>query len=78
MKRVGGLKRQVAFGISAKSSDGKTPSQQLVEIRLQVLQMVKDQGRFFSQSAKPALKEKGIFLLKWSELSSKEKEQAQK
>ena len=30
MKRVGGLKRQVAFGISPKSSDGKTPTQQLI------------------------------------------------
>ena len=29
MKRVGGFKRQVAYGISPKSSDGKTPIQQL-------------------------------------------------
>ncbi len=78
MKRVGGLKRQVAFGISAKSSDGKTSQQQLVDIRLQVLPMVKEQGRVFSQVLKPALKEKSIFLMKWSELSAKEKEQAQK
>jgi polyphosphate kinase len=49
MKRVGGLKRQVAFAISARSSDGKTSQQQLVEIRQQVLPMVKEQGRVFSQ-----------------------------
>jgi polyphosphate kinase len=78
MKRVGGLKRQVAFAISARSSDGKTSQQQLVEIRQQVLPMVKEQGRVFSQVLKPALKEKSIFLLKWNELSSKEKEHAQK
>ncbi len=78
MKRVGGLKRQVAYGISAKSSDGKTSQQQLLDIRQQVLPMVKEQGRVFSQVLKPALKEKSIFLLKWNDLSAKEKEQAQK
>ncbi len=78
MKRVGGLKRQVAFGISPKSSDGKTPTQQLSEIRQLVLQMVKDQATCFSKVLRPALKEKNIQLLKWSDLSAKEKETAQK
>ncbi len=78
MKRVGGLKRQVAFGISPKSSDGKTPTQQLTEIRQLVLQMVKDQAQCFTKVLKPALKEKNIQLLKWGDLSQKEKEVAQK
>ncbi len=78
MKRVGGLKQQVAFYVSSKASGGKTASQQLVEIRHQVLEMVKDQGRVFSQVLKPALKEKSISLLKWDELSHREKDQAQK
>jgi len=78
MKRVGGLKRQVAFGISPKSSDGKTPTQQLAEIRGLVLQMVKDQAQCFSKALKPALKEKNIQLLKWGDLTPKEKEVAQK
>jgi len=76
-KRVGGLKRQVAYGISSKSSDGKNQVQQLSEIRQHVLRMVKDQGRVFSQVIKPALTGQDIFLLKWSELTAKEKEQAQ-
>jgi polyphosphate kinase len=78
MKRVGGLKRQVAFGISARSSDGKSPQQQLGEIRAEVLQMVRDQGRVFSQVLKPQLTSKSISLLKWSDLTPKEKENAQK
>ncbi|MGZ5278605.1 MAG: polyphosphate kinase 1 [Pseudobdellovibrionaceae bacterium] len=78
MKRVGGLKRQVAFGISPKSSDGKTPTQQLTEIRGLVLQMVKDQAQCFAKALKPALKEKNIQLLKWGDLTVKEKEVAQK
>ena len=77
MKRVGGLKRQVAFGISSKSSDGKAPDQLLAEIRTHVEKMVKEQGRVFSQVLKPSLKEKKIFLLKWNELTVKERAQAQ-
>ena len=65
MKRVGGFKRQEAFGVQAKSSDGKNPTDQLKDIRVEVLQMVKDQGRVFNQVLKPALKSKSIFLLKW-------------
>ena len=66
MKRVGGLKRQVAFGISPKSADGKTPTQQLHEIRLYVNNMVKEQAQVFKKVLKPALKDHGIFLVKWS------------
>jgi polyphosphate kinase len=78
MKRVGGLKRQVAFGISPKSADGKTPVQQLTEIRQVVLPMTQDQARCYSRGLRPALLEQGIFLLKWSELSEKEKQFLQK
>ncbi|MEZ0391060.1 MAG: polyphosphate kinase 1 [Pseudobdellovibrionaceae bacterium] len=78
MKRVGGLKRQVAFGISPKSSDGKTPIQQLADIRVQVQQMIKSQDHCYAKLLKPALKEKSIHLLKWNDLSQKEKEVAQK
>ena len=78
MKRVGGLKRQVALGISPKSSDGKTPTQQLVEIRQHILEMIKHQAHVFSKSLHPTLKESGIFLLRWNELSAKEKEWTQK
>ncbi len=78
MKRVGGLKRQVAYGISAKSSDGKTPQQQLQDIRKFVLVMIKDQGRVFGQLIKSELKAKGVLLLKWTDLSLKEKELVQR
>lgn len=74
MKRVGGLKRQVALGIVHRSSDGKTAPQQLQEIRVHVLQMLKEQTELFLKTLKPALKENKIELLNWGELSLKEKE----
>lgn len=78
MKRVGGLKRQVAFGISPKSSDGKTPIQQLIEIRQVAKQVILDQAHCFNKILKPALSSKNIHLLKWNELSDVQKQHAQK
>lgn len=78
MKRVGGLKRQVALGITHRSSDGKTPVQQLQEIRIQVMQLLHAQAEVFAKTLRPALAENQIFLLKWSELSVKEKDWAHK
>lgn len=78
MKRVGGLKRHVAYGISPKSSDGKTPLHQLQEIRQFVIPMLQDQAKCFSKSLKPALEKEGVFLLKWRELSSGEKDLVKK
>ena len=74
MKRVGGLKRQVAYGVSPKSADGQTPSQQLATIRQIVLPTVQEQDRCFEKVLKPAMAEQGIFLVKWADLTAKEKE----
>lgn len=78
MKRVGGLKRQISFGVSARSSDGKTPQIQLKEIREYVTKMLKDQSRVFSTHLKPGLEKDKIFLLKWKQLKPQEREFVQK
>jgi polyphosphate kinase len=78
MKRVGGLKRQVAYGVSPKSADGQTPTQQLATIRQIVIPTVQEQDRCFEKALKPALAEQGIFLLKWADLTVKEKELVKK
>ncbi len=73
MKRVGGLKRHLAYGISSRSADGKTPLQQLQEVRKFVLPMLQDQATCYRQVLKPSLEREGIFLLTWKELSAQEK-----
>lgn len=78
MKRVGGLKRQVVYGISPKSADGQTPVQQLASIRQVVLPTIQEQDRCFEKVLKPALAENGIFLLKWNDLTAKEKDLVKK
>jgi polyphosphate kinase len=77
MKRVGGLKRQVAYGVSAKSSDGQTPEQQLIAIRQFVVPMLKTQVQC-ADEIKRKLAEKGVQILRWKELNQKEKEAVKK
>ncbi len=78
MKRVGGLKRHLAYGVSPKSADGKTPLMQLHEVRQAVIPMLLEQVNCFTKSLKPALEKEGIFLMAWKELSDKEREQVKK
>ncbi len=78
MKRVGGLKRHVAYGISPKSADGKTPLMQLQEVRQSVIPMLLDQANCFNKTLKPALEKENIFLLSWKDLTEKEKEHVKK
>lgn len=73
MKRVGGLKRQVAYGITAKSSDSKDAVSQLKSIREYVLPMVAEQARIYYK-LKPALAEQSIYLIKFPDMTSKEKQ----
>lgn len=78
MKRVGKLKRHVALGHLSKSADGKTPPQQLKMIREYAEKMIRDQAQVYRKSIVPALKQEGIHLLQWSDLTAKEKDWAQK
>lgn len=73
MKRVGGLKRQVAVGILRKSIDGMSPAQQLEAIRSQVIPMLADLSDVYLKHIKPALAKQNIRLSQWEELSESER-----
>lgn len=73
MKRVGRLKRHVAYGTSPKSADGKTPIEQLQLIRSVVLPAFQQMAHVF-KSLKGRLEKENIFLAHWKNLSEKEKE----
>lgn len=49
MRRVGGLKRQIAYGLSPKSSDGQTPKKQLSMISKSVAPMLALQLEIFQK-----------------------------
>jgi polyphosphate kinase len=71
MKRIGGLKQQLAAGVQELTIDGRTPRQQLQECHVQVRTMVADKARLFRQLMKQ-LDDKGIEILSWRELAAKE------
>jgi polyphosphate kinase len=73
MKRVGGLKRQLATGVVSQSLDGKTAGQQLSAIRAAVLPMLADQARVYREEIRPALRTHGVHLLDWQELTEDER-----
>jgi len=76
MKRVGGLKRQIAEGVVACSADGLTPQQQLAAIRQAVGPMLQEQARVWRDDILPALTDQRVILHAWSELSPDQKTQA--
>ena len=76
MKRVGGLKRQVAAGVVASLPEGLTPVQQLAAIRKAVLPMLAQQAECYTTLIRPALAEHDIFLLDWQDLAEEERAKA--
>ncbi len=73
MKRVGGLKRQIAAGVTKKTPDGMTPKQQLDLIREIVLELVEQQRSCLLEEIFPALKKHNIVIQNYSELTNSQK-----
>jgi polyphosphate kinase len=73
MKRVGGLKRQMAAGVIARTPDGTSPAQQLATIRQKVVPMLRQQADCFSMALRPALARNNVHLVRWGELTREER-----
>jgi polyphosphate kinase len=71
--RVAGLKAQVEAGVGT-SFDGRTPEEQLSEIRARVLNMVRQQEDLFLKELLPALAEERVRLARWDALSKADRE----
>jgi polyphosphate kinase len=67
--RVGGLQEQVDAGVSTPSADGRTPFQQLAEIRSRVLEFLERLEDVFEKDVAPELAQHEIRILRWSELA---------
>ncbi len=73
MKRVGGLKRQIAAGVLSRTIDGLTPREQLDRIHVEVKDMVKQQRNCLLNDMIPSLVEKGISVFNYKDLDRKQK-----
>ena len=67
-KRVGGLKRQAAAGVTLPSPDGRTPEEQLGLLRRAVTPLYGRLTAFWRQTLVPNLREAGIQILDYEAL----------
>ena len=74
MVRVGGLYLQNMEGIQTISMDGRTPAEQLAEIRQEAHDLMVDGRQYFQEVLNPQLEVAGIHLLGYEHLSSKQQE----
>ncbi len=76
MVRVGGLKLQVAEGVVERSPDGRTPAEQLAEVRRFALDLMIAAKKCLIEDIIPKLAEQGIHLLNYEQLNEKQAAQA--
>lgn len=74
MVRVGGLYLQNMEGIQTISMDGRTPAEQLAEIRQEAFDLMVEGRQYFQEVLSPQLESAGIHLLGYEHLSSKQQE----
>ncbi len=73
MVRVASLKSQVEGGISKRSQDGKSPEEQLIEIRNYLDPILKTQQYKTKQYIEDDFKKEKIFILGYKELNERQK-----
>src|SRR5258708_15549877 len=71
MKRIGGLKQQVAAGVHELTVDGRTPHQQIAECYAEIRDFQRRQ-RLTAEALLAALAHHGIAVVGYEELSSEE------
>ena len=70
MVRVAGLRRRIASGITVAGASGLTPREQLDLIARRVHEQVDRHAQLFRDELAPGLRNEGICLLRYDELSS--------
>ncbi|HXU44909.1 MAG TPA: polyphosphate kinase 1, partial [Thermoanaerobaculia bacterium] len=73
MKRVGGLKQQVASNLRQLTPDGRTPRQQLDEIQERVRPLLARQRLLLNGELRPALARHGLEIVSWERLTDDER-----
>lgn len=73
MVRVAGLKRRAETGLSVRSADGRSPSEQLALIAARTQEIADRHARVFIDSVLPALTAEGIDIIGWDDLDADER-----
>jgi len=72
MKRIGGLKQQVAAGIRTPAVDGRTPAEQIADCQVKVREIHREQNRIL-RKVLAELGEQGIRIVKYASLTEEQK-----
>lgn len=76
MKRVGGLRRQVAAGVPLVAHEGVGPAKLLADIRERVIPLMKRKAACYREQLLPQLRAIGVHLLDYTDLTKAERAQA--
>ncbi|WP_435319376.1 polyphosphate kinase 1 [Haloarchaeobius sp. TZWSO28] len=74
MKRVGGLKQQMAVDVTDTTPDGRTPEAQWEEIMQETRPMFETQARCYREQIRPALADQGIYIVDHDDLELHEQQ----
>ncbi|QLY29975.1 RNA degradosome polyphosphate kinase [Nocardia huaxiensis] len=74
MVRVAGLKRRAETGLSVRSADGLSPTEQLEMIAARTQEIAHRHARVFLDQVLPALTAEGIAIIRWAELDDAERQ----
>ena len=74
MVRVAGLKRRIATGIAVRAASGLTPREVLENIWVRAHALQREHANVFHEEVMPALRNNGIELLRWAELTEAERD----
>jgi polyphosphate kinase len=77
MVRVAGLKQQVLAGVSKRTADGRSPQQQLQDIRQRLQPMVEQQHAHFQRDLRQRLTQVGVYLLDYIDLDAAQRDYLQ-
>jgi polyphosphate kinase len=68
MVRVAGLKRREETGLTVRSADGLTPSEQLSRIAARSQELVDQHAKAFLNEIRPGLEQHGVRIVSWQDL----------
>lgn len=74
MVRVAGLRRRIAAGVAVPTVSGLMPREVHAAILNRTRELAREQARVFTEEIRPELAERGIEILRWSELTAAEKD----
>src|SRR4051794_23341131 len=76
MIRVSGIREQVKSGVSEKSIDGMTPTEEMTAIRRRITKLLEMQSTFFRDVLRPELANEGINIVDYADLTPEQQQEA--